>query len=180
MTDPDADELSYSGELSFAWQAWREPPTPQLLDQLNADNERTLRMLALLEDNSPSAAEDAAGSDTARLEFKINLILELIGGWLAQQRCLPAPVPARLSPQMLAWTPADAPPACDERGQVLLYLHCALPQPLKLPARICATAEGVAARFEHLSELLVELLRRAVFRYHRRQVARSRPLRDTP
>ena len=172
--------LAYEGEIALEWRVRSEPAAAGHLERLNAANERALRLLAVLEEHhSDTSEEQASGHDLARLEFKINLILELVGGWLAQQRHQPAPISARLSSRAVRWRSLDA-PAPTVAGEVILYLHAALPYPLQLPAVIYSAGEMVEARFEGLSETLAELLEKTIFRRHRRQVALSRPVRETP
>lgn len=176
---PLDQSLACEGDLALEWRDRHEPFTAAELERLNAANERALRLLTVLEEHHADAGEEpASGSDLARLEFKVNLVLELIGGWLAQQRHQPAPVPARLSARAVQWRlPAGAAPA-GALGEVILYLHAALPCPLQLPAVMHSAGEVVEARFDGLSETLVTLLEKTVFRRHRRQVALTRPSRE--
>lgn len=171
--------LAYEGDLALEWRD-RDASAAGHLERLNAANERALRLLAVLEEHhSDTSEEQASGHDLARLEFKINLILELVGGWLAQQRHQPAPMAARLSSRAIRWRPLAAVPPVGTVGEAILYLHAALPYPLRLPAVIHSAGEVVEARFEGLSETLVELLEKTIFRRHRRQVALTRPARET-
>lgn len=177
---PLDQSLAYEGDLALEWRD-RDAPAAGHLEHLNAANERTLRLLAVLEEHHSDASEEqASGHDLARLEFKINLVLELVGGWLAQQRHQPAPMAARLSARALRWRPIAAAPPVGAAGEAILYLHAALPYPLRLPAVIHSAGDVVEARFEGLSETLVELLEKTIFRRHRRQVALTRPARETP
>ncbi|MFZ2209242.1 MAG: hypothetical protein WAV22_11295, partial [Porticoccaceae bacterium] len=102
---PLDQSLAYEGELALEWRVRDEASAAVgYLERLNAANERALRLLAVLEEYQPDTSEDpASGHDLARLEFKINLILELVGGWLAQQRHQPAPISARLSSRAVRW-----------------------------------------------------------------------------
>jgi len=176
---PLDQSLAYEGELALEWRAGDGVVTASQRERLNAANERALRLLAVLEEHHADTAEDpASGQDLARLEFKINLILELVGGWLAQQRDQPAPILARLSSRAVRWRAPAAIPQTQAAGEVVLYLHPALPYPLRLPAVIHSAGEMVEAHFEGLSETLVALLEKTIFRRHRRQVALTRPTRD--
>ncbi|MGE3296918.1 MAG: PilZ domain-containing protein [Porticoccaceae bacterium] len=176
---PLDQSLAYEGELALEWRAGDATVTAGQREQLNAANERALRLLAVLEEHHADTSEEqASGHDLARLEFKINLILELVGGWLAQQRDQPAPIMARLSSRTVRWQPPAAIPPAPAAGEMVLYLHAALPYPLRLPAVIHSAGEMVEARFDGLSETLVELLEKTIFRRHRRQVAQTRPARD--
>lgn len=177
---PLDQSLAWEGDLALEWRVRHEPFTAAELDRLNAANERALRLLAVLEDHHVDAGDDQVSSnDIARLEFKINLILELVGGWLAQQRDQPAPVAVRLSARAVQWRPATAPVLAATAGEVILYLNAALPHPLRLPAVLHGADAVVEARFDGLSETLVTLLEKTVFRRHRRAVALTRPSRET-
>lgn len=178
---PLDQSLAYEGDLALEWRDRDERVEAGHRERLNAANERALRLLAVLEEHhSDTSEEQASGHELARLEFKINLILELVGGWLAQQRHQAAPIAARLSSRAVRWRPLAAVPPVGAAGEAILYLHAALPYPLCLPAVIHSADEVVEARFEGLSETLVELLEKTIFRRHRRQVALTRPARETP
>lgn len=172
--------LACEGDLALEWRDRSDPFSAAELERLNAANERALRLLAVLEEQHLDAVEEqVSGSDLARLELKVNLILELIGGWLAQQRHQPAPVAVRLSARAVQWRPPARAVPAGAVGEVILYLHAALPYPLQLPAVMNSAGEVVEARFDGLSETLVALLEKTVFRRHRRQVALTRPSRES-
>jgi hypothetical protein len=115
-----------------------------------------------------------------RLEFKLDLVLAMVGQMLARQLELPPPVPVRLSAERLEWLAADG-PVPGEEIEVELYLLPEYPRPLYLRGVVESSEEKtgwIRLRFAGLSEPVRDWLERTIFRYHRRQIALSR--RSTP
>jgi hypothetical protein len=84
----------------------------------------------------------------------------------------------RLGAHGLEWTGAAAPPA-GVTGLLQIYINPALPQPLKIPCVVIGerthNSERVAQlQFRELSEAVVELLEKLIFRHHRRLVKGAR------
>lgn len=172
--------LSYEAELPLEWHPRAEPHGESLLQQMNSAAEQSLRLLSALEEFHPEHVEEhGTGHELARLEFKVNLLLDLVSHLLARQQDLPPPVPVRIGARGLQWHVGDG-PAAGSVGEVAIYLNPELARPVRLPARIAdPAADGsVVAVFEGLSDPVVDLLEKTVFRRHRRQVAQSRPPRD--
>jgi hypothetical protein len=73
------------------------------------------------------------------------------------------------------WFGAAAPPS-GSTGLLSLYINAALPQPLKIPGTIAGErrqeGERVAQlRFSGLSDAVVQMLDKLIFRHHRRLIA---------
>lgn len=175
--------LSYGADLPLEWQSRAEPHSDVQLQQINAAAEQSLRLLSALEEHHPeSLDEHGTGQELARLEFKVNLLLDLVSHLLAQQQNLPQACPVRISSLGLEWHSerAAAPPGTP--GEVVLYINPELARPVRLPARIGTPSQGgeggTVAVFEGLSDGVVDLLEKMIFRRHRRQIAQSRPSRD--
>ncbi|HXP65589.1 MAG TPA: PilZ domain-containing protein, partial [Steroidobacteraceae bacterium] len=70
----------------------------------------------------------------------------------------------------------DHPAQANASGVLSVYINSALPQPLKIPAVIAGqrTVDGARAtqfRFVGLSDAVVDMLEKLIFRHHRRLVA---------
>jgi hypothetical protein len=175
------DGLVYEELLPLAWA-----PGPLAdglsLARLNADNQQLLaaeasldevRVHEALKDESPALLHELQ-----RLEFKINILLRLTAEIAVRGSALPPPQRVRLTSQALEWFGERTPPAA-ETGLLALYINHALPQSVKIPCVVDSvrSMDGLHVarlRFVGLSEAVVHLLDKLIFRHHRRLVAGAR------
>jgi hypothetical protein len=149
------------------------------LARLNADNHQLLgaesslddvRVHEALKDESPALLHELQ-----RLEYKVNILLRLTADLALRSSGLPQPERVRMSPRALEWFGAH--PAADEAtGLLSVYINSALPQPLKIPSIAVgeATIDGARAmrfRFVGLSDAVIDMIEKLIFRHHRRLVA---------
>jgi hypothetical protein len=142
------------------------------------DNEDTLRAILSLDEHHHSELNDedpALAQEFARLESRLNLVMELVGQLLVRQLALPEPVPLRLFAGGVEWETAR-PPSPGQPAMIELYVCRRLPRPLWLPATMVGAPRPgwSAARFAELGEAVQEQLEMLIFRHHRRQVAAVR------
>jgi hypothetical protein len=172
------DGLIFEELLPIAWSpgALAEGLT---LARLNADNHQVLgaessldevRVHEALKDESPALVHELQ-----RLEYKVNILLRLTAELAIRSSGLPKAQHVRLSSRAMEWFGDDA-PAVGSTGTALLYVNPALPQPIKIPCvvagdRISDNARVAQLRFAGLSDAVVELLEKLIFRHHRRLVA---------
>lgn len=139
-------------------------------------NEQTLRTILSFDEHHHAERSDedpALAQEFARLESRINLVLEMVSQVLAHQVGLPPTVAVHMSADTLAWQFAGPAPG----GAVLveIYVSPRYPRPLLLPATVEQVADGWArARFGELGDTVQDQLEQLLFRHHRRQVAASR------
>ncbi len=173
--------LYYESDMSLVWQVVSGLPTDNELVTVNEDNSRFLKALAALSESPPELAEELsqAAAELQRLDLKLNLLLEITGELLANQRTLPAPTTVRLGHAGIAWLAEDRPPVgahiCIE-----VYLRSELPSPLKFYGLALAvdSNKGLAnedqwtqVRFAGLNPALQDDLEKFIFRRHRRCIA---------
>jgi hypothetical protein len=153
-----------------------------LLARLNADNHQLLgaessldevRVHEALKDESPALLHELQ-----RLEYKVNILLRLTAELAARNSGLPAAERVRLSSSALEWYGVKL-PAVGSTGLLELYINPALPQPLKIPCvvageRIAGEARAAQLRYVGLSDAVVQMLEKLIFRHHRRLVAGAR------
>jgi hypothetical protein len=172
------DGLIYEESLpvSFTPGALAEGP---VLARLNADNHQLLsaessldevRVHEALKDESPALVHELQ-----RLEHKVNILLRLTAELSMRSSGLPPAERVRLSSHAMEWCAAKI-PAVGASGLLALYINPALPQPLKLPSTVAGerVVDGMPAaqlRFSGLSEAVVEMMEKLIFRHHRRLVA---------
>jgi hypothetical protein len=175
------DGLVYEELLPVAWTSG---PLPEGLGlaRLNVDNQQLLaaeaslgevRVNDALKDESPALLHELQ-----RLEFKINILLRLTAQIAVRGSALPPAARVRLSSHALEWYGERAPQAGDT-GMLALYVNPALPQGVHIPCiaeRRLVVDDGAATqlRFAGLSDSVVELLDKLIFRHHRRLVAGAR------
>ena len=174
------DGLIFEGTLPLTWT-----PGPLVDDaglaRLNADNHQLLiadsslnevKIQDVLKDESAALVHELQ-----RLDFKLNILLRLTADLARRQGGLPKARPVRFSSHGLEWL-GDGAPEPSSTGLLMLYVNPSLPEPLKLPA-LTGTAshtQGGTTRlqFTGLSESVVDLIEKMIFRHHRRLVAVSR------
>jgi hypothetical protein len=173
--------LVFEESLPLAWAAG---PLAQGagLARLNADNHQLLGAEASLDEVRVSEAlkeeSPALQHELQRLEYKLNILLRLTAELAARSNPLPPAQRTRLGPRGLEWF-GDGAPLVGATGLLHLYINPALPQPLKIPCVVVGNrledAQRVAQlQFRELSDAVVEMLEKLIFRHHRRLVAGAR------
>ena len=172
------DGLIFEELLPLAWVAG---PLPQgsILARLNADNHQLLGAESTLDEVRVSEAlkeeSPALLHELQRLEYKLNILLRLTAQLASHSSPLPAAQLTRLDSRGLEWI-GEAAPAVGSTGLLHVYINPALPQPLKIPCIVAGErmhdGERVAQLcFRDLSDAVVEMLEKLIFRHHRRLVA---------
>jgi Atypical PilZ domain, cyclic di-GMP receptor len=175
------NELAYEEVLPVNWAPLAGTLDAAVAASFTERNVRLLQALAAIEDHGVSDKPDDSGPDLTRLDFKINLLLDLVGQLLVANRPRPLRVAIRFNAQGAVWQAAAPLPPAGGPGMVEIHLRDFLAEPLRLMGTLTAvSAEGeVKARFAPVGEAVADLLERLIFRHHRRQVAGIRqPRRD--
>lgn len=171
------DGVFYPATLPMSWRLEPAPSADDIAIWMYG-NVTLLRALATIEALQPEKENESIsgmGKTLERLEFKIDLTLNLIAKLLTQSTALPPACPLFLSAVGMEWVCGGTIPAQGEDILISAFISPKLPQPLILPAKIAAVRqeEGgtrVYATFTHLSEEAQDWLSRTVFRYHRRAI----------
>ncbi len=175
------DGLIYEEVMPAAWSAGPLPPGVSVA-RLNRDNQQLLSAESSVDDVRAGEAlkeeSPALLHELQRLEFKLNILLRLVAELAVRNNALPQRQTVRLSAVGMEWFGEQA-PSSGERGLLSLYVNPAVPQPLKIPAQVVSerAQDGVRVavlQFEGLSETVVHLLEKLIFRHHRRLVAGAR------
>jgi hypothetical protein len=176
------EALGYADVLPLRFEPLAKFPEGAILAGLNAENLQVLVADASLDEQRPldvkTDEEHALAEDLQRVEFKLNVLIELVARLLKRADDLPPARGVRLYAGGVEWLAAGA-EAPSGIGIVRLHVSRHFPQPLALPGRVVGRhedAEGswVQFVFEGLAPKVVALLERLVFRHHRRSVAGSR------
>jgi hypothetical protein len=174
------DELAYDDVLPVQWRA-----LPRALDRfeimgLDESNALLLQACIAVEEHPARDLTEDLGplaGELARLDFKLNLLLQLMSKLVSQDR---PPAPSRIKFNALgaSWTATDPLPSVGDLGVLRVQLRSSLPQPLELPAEVIAVhGTTVRGRFPQLPEGTVELVQKLAFLRHRRHVAEARKAR---
>ena len=160
-----------------------EPESGELL-RVGVQNDDVLRMVLSLDEASVTGKSDEGehSAEIQRLEFKLNLMMEMIGELYSQNMQFPEPVPVKLGAYSVSWM-MDENETLPDIGRYLalsVYLSRRYPRPLVLFAQVsnielCETGEKwIEADFLSMPQQTLDTLERFVFRQHRRFVAFSR------
>ncbi len=170
------EELAYQDVLPLLWR-----PLPGTVDQAVAAsftdrNVRLLHACAAVEEHTGGDKPDDDSPELQRLDFKINLLLDLVGQLLVANRPRPTAVPIRFNALGAMWRAAPPLPEAGTQGVAEIYLRDCFAEPLRLIGRITnVTPDGqVKARFLPVGETVEDLIEKLTFRRHRRQIAESR------
>jgi hypothetical protein len=174
--DPFEGQPHYTERLRAGFEPLSQLPDEEACSQLEHDATVLLMSLLAIEENAVARTsndeEKDHGPDFARLERKLDLVLELLS-----LRLLDAGAPAERAVQMSAagarWAQAEGVvPAVGSIGMASVYVHRLLPRPLRLAAEVLADDQGwLRLRFLGVGEAFEELLMRYVFQQHRRRLA---------
>lgn len=178
QTDSAGIGVVYEDRLPLAISVLSSPwePSQRLrLEQGNVDLLKTL--VAMEEGGSESNGEEEKDPDLQRVEFKVNLVLDLVAQLYRDHLALPPLTPIRLSGEGLEWFDTSS----HSEGtwlQVQLYISQRFPQPLILSGSSAPAGDDPAypcrMRLEGLSQPLQDALERFIFRHHRRLIAYQR------
>jgi len=175
------DGLIFEESLPVGWT--RGPIAEGLvLARLNTDNHQLLgaessldevRVHEALKDESPALLHELQ-----RLEYKVNILLRLTAELAMRSSGLPPAQRVRMSSHAVEWFAEHAPPT-GETGLLAIYINPALPQALRIPCvvagqRIIENLSATQLRFAGLSDAVVDMLEKLIFRHHRRLVAGAR------
>ncbi|HTC54708.1 MAG TPA: PilZ domain-containing protein [Steroidobacteraceae bacterium] len=175
------NELAYEEVLPVSWAPVAGGMDGAVAASFTERNVRLLQALAAIEDHGVSDKPDESAPDLTRLDFKINLLLDLVGQLVVANRPRPAPVAIRFNSHGALWHAPAPLPLAGTLGVAEIHLRDFLAEPLRLVGTLTqVSAEGeLTVRFAPVGEALADLLERLIFRHHRRQVAGIRqPRRD--
>ncbi len=161
-------------------------PTDVQRIQYQEANEDILRTIALLDEHFPEAGDehDPAAQGMQRIDFKLNLVLDLVGQVLAHHLTLPESLSVSFNAEAIQWEGLSA-PDLGASVQIELYVSRKYPRAIVLYGKVQAVqpvagAFRVGVVFEGLSEIISDGLGKLIFRHHRRHVAHTRRMQHVP
>jgi hypothetical protein len=180
MTE-DAEQgpgLAYTDNISIAWREVSHELDKHHLAMVNASNEAFLRDVNVMGDStSPKDASEGVGAvahEIARLDLKLNLVLDLVSTLIYHELDIPQTCPVRVAADEVSWR-GDV-PGPGKTVFLELYIQRGLPKPLCCYGKVVSTPEehatGLArVRFVGLTGTARSWLEKLIFRHHRREIA---------
>ena len=170
------EELAYQEVLPVLWRALPGAVDPTLAASFTERNVRVLQACAAIEDHRTTEGPEEPSPELQRLDFKLNLLIDLVGQLLVANRPRPTAVGIRFNALGAVWRAAPPLPEAGAQGIAEIYLRDFIAEPLRLIGRITSvTPDGqIKARFAPAGEAVADLIEKLIFRRHRRQVAESR------
>jgi hypothetical protein len=177
------NELAFHGEYQLEWVPLPAPPDAHTLESLDAANTALLQACIASEEQPVRDKNDEftpLANELARLDYKINLALQMLATLSARHAPPMQSRPVRFNAVGATWTAVAPLPAVGDYGTLRIRLQSTLPQCLEMAARVAEVdAAEVSLSYLRLSEACGEQLQRLCFLRHRKQVAgarKSRPL----
>jgi hypothetical protein len=172
------DKLAYEDLLPVRWRPQPAPPTDVQAAHLAERNLRVLQACDALEEKGgleKSDDESPHSADIMRLDFKLNLLLELAGQLLAQTQARVENAQIRFNAMGATWQSGETLTG-GSHGILEVTLRDVIVQPLHLPAEVVAGADAgfIRVRFLALGETVADHIEKLVFRRHRRKIAGAR------
>lgn len=179
-SDGQLGGLSFSDNISVNWSAVDSLPDDAQLTKVNESNETFLRAVSALGSmGSDSSEEDAAVSqEIARLDLKVNILLDLVSQLIYAQLDIPSRTQVTISSDQLEWCTSE-PPQTGDYVFMEVYVQHGTPKPLCFYGEIISSPQEHAngsARVNYfgLSSAAKGWLEKLIFRHHRREVAYRR------
>lgn len=176
------EELAYIDVVPLRWTGSAKPADPDLVVAQSEHNLRLLQALTALEDRGPAEKVDENSphsADLMRLEFKVNLLLDIVGQILLRAHPRPEAIPMRFNAHGAIWRAQDGAVHAGETGQLELWLRVALVEPLRMYGRVVSVGvdRRVKVQFDPVGKPVEDLIEKLAFQRHRRQVAGTRERR---
>jgi len=150
------------------------------LTLIERDNYSRLQIIQGLEE-SPETLDDMPGlaQEIHRLDFKMNVLLELVALVATKDSPSPKPLSLVLSCEAIQWVTLQSPPEVGEHVKMDLFVERRFPFPLILMGVVEsvsseASQSKVIAKLLPHDESLQELWDKFIFRCHRRHIARMK------
>ena len=174
------DQLAYHDVLPVQWLQLPSPPDRFELIGIEQANLLLLQACVAVEEHPVRDQSEELGAiagEIARLDFKLNLVMQLLSQLVAKQKMPPA-TSIDFNGLGASWTCVGKAPELGAHGLLRVQLRSSVPQPLEIPSEVVAVDASIAkVKFPGISEALVELIQKLAFLRHRRQIADVRKAR---
>lgn len=169
--------LTFTDNISIAWKPVDRYPDDALLALVNESNESFLRAVSAIGSFAAEPADVGEGisQEIARLDLKINLLLDLVSQLIYQQLEIPGRSQVTISSTEIEWLGPNVP----EPGTIVfvqVYIQHGTPKPLCFYGEVISSRQEYASgcvrtRYLGLSGSAQSWLDKLIFRHHRRAIA---------
>lgn len=185
MSDHELEhELTFTGSLPFAIE-WQDNAFPDSeLDFIQQGALDVLQAIIGLDEtvhagHDGNEEQNRILNDIARLETKLNLVLEMLSDVLLQQNAAPHMASISMGTHQLGWRVKQTVHRPGEQGLVSIYLVPGLAKPLRLAVEVIEVKSEnshslIITKWLNLSEQVKELIAKYIFVQHRKEIARQR------
>ncbi len=172
--------------MPLRWMQLTQMLTEAQRIQCQELNEEVLRTITLLDEHFSEMNDehDVTTQGLQRIDFKLNLVLDLVGQVLAYNLTLPDAVSVSFNTDAVQWEGLSAPDP-GTMVKIELYVSRKYPRAIVLYGKVQAV-QPLAGTFktgvilEGLSEIARDGLDKLIFRHHRRRVAHARRINHVP
>lgn len=172
--------LSCNLNLPLEWSTLNDS-CDSLSPSVERANQNCLKIVLGLDDGMHDALDENAefSQDLQRIDFKINIILEMLGQLVSQNIKIPMSADIKIGPKVLQWQELTNPPESGQTIQAKIYLDARFPFPFVICGSVTSvipveTGYCVVMESVQINAYSLELLEKYIFRCHRRQIARMK------
>jgi len=152
--------------------------------RVQKSNDEVLRFITILDEFHADGYDETgsvSGSDLGHLEFKLDLLLDMVTQMMTRESDIPESFPMTLGSAGVEWITRE-PLKAGTLLELSLYLHHKYPRPFIVRGKVSEAkpAEDELGKyliqfvFEQMSDVVQAGLERLIFRQHRRSIAQSR------
>lgn len=175
--DNSSDGLSFTDNISISWKPVDYQPDDSHLALVNDSNEAFLRSVSAISEFAKDTSEDSPviSQEIARLDLKLNLLLDLVSQLIYQQLEIPEMSQVTVSSNEIIWAGENV-PASGSIVFIQAYIQRGTPKPLCFYGEVVSNPEDIAqsctrVRYLGLCGSAKAWLDKLIFRHHRREVA---------
>ncbi len=172
--------LSCDVNLPFEWSPFTGSCSG-LSPSIEQANQNCLKIVLGLDEGMNEAPDESAelSQGLQRMDFKINIILEMVGQLVSQNIQMPISTDIKLGPKAIQWLAPTNPPELGQMIQIKTYLDARFPFPFLVFGSVTSITpvkggDCIVMKTAQENSHSLELLEKYIFRCHRRQIARMK------
>lgn len=169
-TDDLDDSIHFTRAVPALWHALDVRPNDYEITEIDKANQLLMEAITQLEEAPKLDENSAMHADIARLDAKLDLLMNMLSRVLAQFHDAPDTQTLTMSAHYIAWHEAEQMPQ-DEFGKLELFIHPTIATPLIVPLHIEGSGRGAIFGFGSKVQNSWE---KYLFRQHRREIAQSK------
>lgn len=175
------DVLVLSAELPLRWQILESLPSPSEITAINKNNEKFLEVILSSDEifiDADQQSNKEIWHELKKLDAKMNMLMEWVGGLILQQQGIQKRHPIELSARGVDFS-CEGGFNSGDLVSLEVFLEENYPQALNLIGRVMSSentpqSNQVRIEFIEINSHVQGLLEKYIFRIHRRSIAQSR------